>query len=122
MGMDIPDEIDLISVFESIPKRKDETDLFYYDQSTFLFKTVNEVYEIILSPFYHEFSISVKEKKTDEVLSRLELFSVNKIEVVKDKKDNSQIRLFHGESDRYENIIEITLKPRFKLIFREHYR
>ncbi|RZT21627.1 hypothetical protein [Fictibacillus sp. BK138] len=122
MGMDIPDELDLISVFESIPKRKDETDIFYYDQSTFLLETDNEVYEIILSPFYHEFSMSIKEKKTDEELSHLELLSVNKIEIVKDSKDYSKIRLFHGESDRYENIIEITFKPRFKLIFREQYR
>jgi hypothetical protein len=55
------------------------------------------------------------------MLSHLELLSVNKLEVVEDKKAFSKIRLFHGEADRYENIIEITLKPRFKLIFREHY-
>ena len=29
--MEIPEELDLISFFESIPKRKDETDVFYYD-------------------------------------------------------------------------------------------
>jgi len=121
MGMDIPDELDLISVFESIPKRKDETDIFYYDQSTFVLENDIEVFKIILSPFYHEFSISAKEKKTDTVLSHLELLSVNKLEIIEDKKDCSKIRLFHGEADRYENIIEITLKPRFKLIFREQY-
>jgi hypothetical protein len=72
MGMDIPDEVDLISVFESIPQRKDETDVFYYDQSTFVFKNDIEVFEIILSPFYHEFSITAKEKKSDRLLSHLE--------------------------------------------------
>lgn len=121
VGMDIPDELDLISVFKSIPERNDETDTFYNDHSTFNFENDIEVYEIILSPFYHKFSIYVREKETKRMLSHLELLSVNKLEVVEDKKDFSKIRLFHGESDRYENIIEITLKPRFKLIFREQY-
>ncbi|MDM5286492.1 hypothetical protein ABEI56_03865 [Peribacillus castrilensis] len=119
--MDIPEELDLISVFGTIPKRKDETDAFYYDTSTFVLENEKEKYEIILSPFYHEFSLSVREKKTNNVLSYIELLSVNKIEIMEDKKEHSKIRLFHGDSDRYVNITEITLKPRFHIIFREQY-
>ena len=120
--MEIPEELDLISVFGAIPKRKDETDAFYYDNSTFVFENQNELYEISLSPFYHEFSLSVKEKKTNKIKSYLELLSVSKIEICENKKEHSKIRLFHGESDRYISIIEITLKPKFHLIFREQYR
>jgi hypothetical protein len=120
--MEIPEELDLISVFESIPKRKDETDTFYNETSTFVLENEKELYEITLSPFYNEFTLSVKDRETKEIVSYLELMSVKKIEIVEDKKNHSKIRLFHGESDRYENIIEITLKPNFKLIFREQYR
>jgi hypothetical protein len=107
--MEIPEELDLISVFESIPKRKDETDTFYNDTSTFVLENEKELYEITLSPFYNEFTLSVKDRETKEIVSYLELMSVKKIEIVEDKKNHSKIRLFHGESDRYENIIEITL-------------
>ncbi|USK74304.1 hypothetical protein [Peribacillus frigoritolerans] len=119
--MDIPEELDLISVFGAIPKRKDETGAFYYDTSTFVLENEKEKYEIILSPFYQEFSLRVKEKKTNKELSYIELLSVNKIEIVEDKMEHSKIRLFHGDSDRYVNITEITLKPRFHMIFREQY-
>lgn len=120
--MEIPEELDLISFFESIPKRKDETDVFYYDTSTFVLENDKELFEVILSPFYNEFTLNVKDKHTKETLSYLELLSVRKIEIVEDKKHFSKIRLFHGESDRYENIIELTLKPNYKASFREQYR
>ena len=117
--MEIPEELDLISVFESLPIRKDETDIFHYDTSTFLFENDKELFEIILSPFYNEFTLKVKDKDTKEIFSYIELLSVRKIEIVEDKKQSSKIRLSHGESDRYENIIELTFKPIFKMAFRE---
>ena len=120
--MEIPEELDLISFFESIPKRKDETDVFYNDTSTFVLENDKELFEVTLSPFYNEFTLNVKDKYTKETLSYLELLSVKKIEIVEDKKHLSKIRLFHGESDRYENIIELTLKPNYKASFREQYR
>ncbi len=46
--MEIPDELNLISVFNSIPKRKGETDSFYYDDSTFSFENSNEVFQLNL--------------------------------------------------------------------------
>lgn len=120
--MEIPEEADLISVFESLPARKDMTDNFYYDTSSFIFENENEVMEVMLSPFYDEFIIDVKEKNSNEVLSYMKLISVRKIEIAADRREYAMIRLFQGESDLYENIIEITLKPRFKLIFKEQYR
>lgn len=120
--MEIPDELDLISVFNSVPKRKDETDSFYNDKSTFLFENHYEVFEVSLSPFYGEFAFCVKDKKTNNEIAYLEFLSVKKLEIVGDRKDYSKIRLFHGETDRYENIIEITFKPRYKLTFREQHR
>ena len=119
--MEIPEELDLISLFESFPKRKDKSDSFYYDKSTFVLENDKELFEVILSPFYHEFTLIVKDRCTKETLSYIELLLVNKIEIIEDKKYLSKIRLFHGDSDRYENIIELTLKPNFKMSFREQY-
>ncbi|MCU1807221.1 hypothetical protein ACXEO8_25055 [Cytobacillus firmus] len=120
--MEIPEEADLISVFESLPGRQDETENFYYDTSSFIFENKNEVMEVRIAPFYDEFIMDVKEKNSNEVLSYMKLLSVRKIEIAADEKEYSIIRLFHGESDLYENIIEITLRPKFKLIFKEQYR
>jgi len=120
--MQLPEEFDLISVFESIPKRKDETEPFYYDTSTFILENDKELLEITISPFYSEFTLIVKEKETRRTISSLELLSVRKLEIVEDTKYRAKIRLFHGESDRYENVIELTIKPSFQIIFREQYR
>ncbi|MCS0654924.1 hypothetical protein [Cytobacillus firmus] len=49
--MEIPEEADLISVFESLPGGQDETENFYYDTSSFIFENKNEVMEVRLSPF-----------------------------------------------------------------------
>lgn len=119
--MDIPDELELISVFESLPKRRNESEIFHYDISTFNFENEKELFEITLSPFCGEFTLKVKDKNTKEILSYIELLSVRKIEIIEDKKQHSKIRLLHGESDRYENIIELTFKPIFKMAFREQY-
>ena len=120
--MEYPGELNLISVFEAMPEREDETDDFYNDKSTFSFENNHEAFEVIISPFYKEFTLSVQDKKTSNILSYTEFHSVRKLEIVEDRKDCSVIRLMHGESERFENIIEITLKPRFKFIFREQYR
>ncbi|PLT31012.1 hypothetical protein [Peribacillus deserti] len=120
--MEIPDELNLISVFASIPKRIDKTECFYYDKSTYSFENDNEVFKIIMSPFYQEFTLRVTDKKSNTVLSYLELLSVRKLEVVEDSKDHSAIRLFHGEADRFENVIDISFKPKYKIIFREQNR
>lgn len=120
--MQLPEEFDLISVFGSIPKRKDETEPFYYDTSTFVLENDKELLEITISPFYSEFTLIVKDKETRRTISSLELLSVRKLEIVEDTKYRAKIRLFHGESDRYENVIELTIKPSFQIIFREQYR
>ncbi|MBK5459140.1 hypothetical protein [Peribacillus sp. TH27] len=83
--MEFPEELDLISVFGAIPKRKDETDAFYYDTSTFVLENEKEIYEIILSPFYHEFTLSVKEKKTNKVCHILNYFLLIKLKLWKKK-------------------------------------
>ncbi|WP_270182322.1 hypothetical protein [Alkalihalobacillus sp. CinArs1] len=120
--MEYPGELNLISVFEALPERNDETDDLYNDKSTFSFENKHEAFEVIISPFYQKFSLSVKDKKTTNVLSYIEFHSVKKLEIVEDRKDSSIIRLIHGASERFENIIEITLKPKYKFIFREQFR
>ncbi|MDN7240844.1 hypothetical protein QWY14_03535 [Planococcus sp. N028] len=119
--MEIPKEQELISFFGSKPEREDETDLFFYDKSTFTFENENEFFELEIAPFYDKFILTVKDKETNETLSYIELRSVQKLEVVSDQQQ-SKIRLSHGESDIYQNILEFKFKPRFNMVFEEQYR
>ncbi|TWT25888.1 hypothetical protein [Planomicrobium sp. CPCC 101110] len=120
-SMDVPEEIKLISFFGSKPVRKDKTEFFHYDTSTFAFENDKELFGIILSPFYDKFVLTVEDKDTKETLSYLELRSVQKLELV-DNPDQQKIRLFHGESEIYQNVLEFTFNPRFKMVFEEQYR
>lgn len=119
--MEIPEEVELISFFKSEPKREDTTDVFFYDTSTFTFENEIELFGVILSPFYDKFILTVKDKQTKETLSYIELRSVQKLEVENDEFQ-PKVRLFHGESDIYQNILEFTFKPRFRMVFEEQYR
>ncbi|ANB55981.1 hypothetical protein GFC29_1386 [Anoxybacillus sp. B7M1] len=80
--MQLPEELDLISVFGSIAKRKDETEPFYYDTSTFVLENDKELLEITFSPFYNEFTLIVKDRETKETVSYFELLSVRKLEIM----------------------------------------
>lgn len=119
--MDVPEEIKLISFFGSKPERKDETEVFHYDTSTFAFENDKELFGVILSPFYDKFILTVKDKETKETLSYLELRSVQKLELV-DDAIQQKVRLYHGESEIYQNVLEFTFIPRFKMVFEEQYR
>ncbi|TWT14349.1 hypothetical protein [Planomicrobium sp. CPCC 101079] len=119
--MDVPEEEKLISFFGSKPKREAETEIFYYDTSTFSYENDNEVFGVIVSPFYDRFILMVKHKETQETLFFMELRSVQKFELI-DDLIQKKVRLFHGESEIYQNIIEFTFTPRFKMIFEEQYR
>jgi hypothetical protein len=121
MRMETPEELELISFFQSIPKREDETEVFFYDTSTFVFENEYERFSIVLSPFYDKFTLTVKDKETKETMAHIELRSVQKLEVENDRQ-RYKTRLFHGESDIYQNILEFTFKPRFKMVFEEQYR
>jgi len=115
-----PSEIDFISLFECLPEKKNDEELFDYDESTFKFQVNQYKYEVMVCPFYHQFSLIVYETQGNQLIGRYNFQTVSKIEILSDKKDDSSIRLFlEHDRDRFLMVIEITFKPSLKIEIKE---
>ena len=113
-----PSEIDFISLFECLPVKKDDDELFEYNESTFRFKIKKYKYEVIVCPFYNQFGLLVREGSM--VIGRYNFQTVSKIEILTDKEDESSIRLFLDDDRvRFLMIVEITFKPNFNIEIKE---
>lgn len=112
-----PGELDFISLFECLPTKKDDEAPFEYNESTFAFEQSNKRFIIKISPFYNQFSISVWDK--DDEIMYYDLQTVTSIEILSDKKDDSRIRLFLEDRDRFSTVINVTFKPKFKVIVKD---
>ncbi|ADF39608.1 hypothetical protein [Priestia megaterium] len=116
---DCPEELDFISLFECIPLKKDQNEIFLYDQSTFVFTNEINRFEVKISPFYNFFSLSVTDLEDDEIFY-YSLESVTKIEIVNDDKESKAIRLFIDQGiDRFIMIMDIVFRPKFKVVLKE---
>ncbi|QTL52599.1 MULTISPECIES: hypothetical protein [Priestia] len=116
---DCPEELDFISLFECIPLKKDQNEVFWYDESTFIFTTQTNRFEVKISPFYNSFSLSVTDLEDDEIFY-YGLESVTKIEIVNDNKESKAIRLFIDQGiDRFIMTMDIVFRPKFKVMLKE---
>ncbi|RZT21420.1 hypothetical protein [Fictibacillus sp. BK138] len=117
-----PDETDLLSLFECEPRLYDTSskDLpFYYNQATYQFSNGEEDFLIVLSPSYGEVKIQVICRKSNRLISLLDLKQVQKLEITADEKERSSMLLTRFHED-LEQTIEIGFKPFFKQVFKEH--
>ena len=64
--------------------------------------------------------IQVIQRTSNKLISLLDLKRVDKFEITTDKKDLSSV-LLRNQNDDFTQTIEIDFKPKFKLIFKEHY-
>ncbi len=118
-----PEEYDFLSLFECEPILFDNTteDLpFYYNKLTYQFSNGEEDFSVSISPSYGEVKIQVTQKTSSILLSLLDLKRVAKFEITADKKDTASVLLTIVNEDS-QQIMEIDFKPKYKLIFREHY-
>ncbi|AQU77184.1 hypothetical protein [Priestia megaterium] len=116
---DCPEELDFISLFECIPLKKDQNESFLYDESTFIFTSEMNRFEVKISPFYNSFSLSVKDLEDDEILY-YSLESVTKIEIMNNNKESKAIRLFIDQGiDRFIMIMDLVFRPKFKVVLKE---
>jgi hypothetical protein len=116
--MQIPDEIELLSLFECEPTLLDipKHIPFYYNEATYKFDNKTEKFIVKLSPASHQIEITVYDLQSDVIITRLDLNNVEKIEILSDKKIQSTIiRL----TLKWDHVLLIDFKPRFKLIMRE---
>lgn len=114
--MDIPDEYELISIFESNPDFLDDKNTpFYYNTLTYKFTNQNnEKFIITISPAYNEFEISVY--KNNDLKSNLLLHDVKSLVILSDNKVESKIMLTYEKS-----VFKILLKPEYKLFYNDEY-
>lgn len=116
---DCPEELDFISLFECIPLKKDQNESFLYDESTFIFTSEMNRFEVKISPFYNSFSLSVKDLEGDEIFY-YSLESVTKIEIMNDNRESKAIRLFIDQGiDRFITIMDLVFRPKFKVVLKE---
>ena len=116
-----PNENDLLSLFECEPILFDTTSKdFYYNEATYKFSNGEEDFTVTLSPSYSEVKIQVIQRTSNKLISLLDLKRVDKFEITTDKKDLSSV-LLRNQNDDFTQTFEIDFKPKFKLIFKEHY-
>lgn len=118
-----PSELDFISLFECLPRKKDEKELFEYDETTFAFQINNKAFEVTVSPFYHRFLLLVRTIEDNETIGYYDFNTVDRIEIISNNKNNSPLRLLmENDRDRFLTLVEITFKPKFKVIMKELFR
>lgn len=116
----IPEDYELLSLFECEPKMLDDNNNipFYYNEATYNFSSCKEKFHIVLSPACNEFYLSVSDLDTNKQILSLTLNRVDKLEILSDKKDHSKIGLTVQHQD-YIQFIEIEFKPRFTFNLKE---
>lgn len=120
-GEKFPDEMAWALFCTVEPKRMDATLPFYYDESVFRFTNGEESFYFKISPSYHEFEVNVKNKAGDLLYYQL-LRTVSKVEVLEDRRDHGEILIVMTE-DRTRTVttIELTVRPRFRVLVKEHH-
>ncbi|QPA54982.1 hypothetical protein [Lysinibacillus sphaericus] len=116
-----PDEIELLSLFETNPDFLDTMEIpFYYNEMVYRFSNKEEEFEIKLAPSVGELSIKVFQKETCNLLFKLLLISVSNFEIKEDTKEKNCIQLVLDHEEILQ-IYEISFKPKFSLILTEEF-
>ncbi|KRE29647.1 hypothetical protein [Paenibacillus sp. Soil522] len=121
--MQIPDEFELLSIFECEPELLDaeiKNLPFIYNQATYRFSNKNEKFVVTISPSTGQVKVKAEDLRSDEVISYFDLQRVDRLEIVADKQDKSSVIITLCQ-DEILQTLEINFKPRFKAVFKEHY-
>lgn len=109
--MSIPDEFELLSLFECEPTLLDRDVPFFYNKATYEFiNSVNERFIVSICPSYSDIKIQVYSANNNELLSVFDFIKVDAIFIISDKREESKIEI------RTEvGVVCINFKPRFKV-------
>jgi hypothetical protein len=118
-----PDELAFISFFNTIPTVFDKTVPFYYNDSTFSFEHDRESFKVKISPSINEFELTVVNRESGEVISFHSIKTVGKVEILSDKRELAKLLIIlDDDRDRFIASVEITFRPSFSLIHKEHFK
>lgn len=109
--MSMPDELSLLSLFECEPQLLDNNIPYFYNEATYEFcNYANERFVVSICPSYSDIKVQVYSNDNNELLSLLDFKSVDGVEILSDKRDESKIVI------KAENgLVKINFKPRFKV-------
>lgn len=117
-----PEEFELMSLFRSEPIKKEIDAPFYYTESIFTFENHTESFVVKLLPAYGEFELTAMNKSRKEPAASLLFKTVSKLEILKDERELAKILLILQEDrDRFVGTAEITFRPHFSLLLKEHF-
>lgn len=117
-----PEELDFLSLFCVEPIKLDQHIPFFYNQSTFSFNNETESFVVKMAPSYSEFDLKVTNRANHTLIAFHSFKTVGKLEILCDKKDCAKILLILDyDRDRFITSVEITFKPKFSIILREHF-
>ena len=111
--MEIPEEFELLSIFESEPQFVDDIKSvpFYYNKTKYRMENVNnQICEIELCPAYDEFKITVSQNEVTIVY--LELKNIKSLSIIDEKTSRFIIT-------QESSVSKIQLKPIFQIFHTE---
>ncbi|MGM0896986.1 MAG: hypothetical protein ACQEV0_03750 [Bacillota bacterium] len=119
---DFPNELELLSLFESEPELSDDIEetSIYYKEAVYRFTNGEEDFVVHISPAQDEVRIQVSKSDSGRMLSLLDLKQVSKFEIMADQKDRSSILLI-TENEETDIIVQVDFKPYFKQIVKEEF-
>lgn len=114
--MKIPEEYELVSVFECLPTLLDDDVLYYYNVATFEFENANnEVFKVRIAPAYGDFRMEVTRQNSPEPIAEFDFSGMSELEILEDSKDTTKIGI---ASDTL--YITVQMKPRFFVRARQY--
>ena len=107
--MNLPDEIELLSIFESEPKLSDKAVPYFYNLVKYYFTNQSKQnVQVTLQPSCNEFSIQIIDSKTK--IADLNFKTINTLSILADNEQEKKIMLIGDNLG-----VKITIQPQFKI-------
>lgn len=120
--LDFPNELELLSLFESEPELSDDSKEMpiYYKEAVYRFTNGEEDFVVHISPAQGEVRIQVSRSGSGRMICLLDLKQISKFEILADQKEQSSILLI-TENEQAEIIVQVDFKPYFRQIIKEEF-
>lgn len=115
--MNLPEEFELISVLQTLPKTNDENLDFYYRENIYDVRIDNYQYMIKISPSYEEVSLNIFDHELKKDVINLKLDEIEKISIQEDFENHSVLEFISDLNEDAFLKIKLRMRPYFSLDF-----
>lgn len=113
--MEIPEDYELMSIFQTIPTTDDGDLVFYYRKSVYKFEVGNYQYVLEITPSVDELKLIVCDNDSKQTIVKLILNNVTKISIIEDSKNYSIIEFLYGETEETYLKVKLQMRPFFSI-------